>query len=413
MKDSEIVITGIGVVSPIGIGKNEFYQNLRIGTSGIKPVTIFDTASLSSKMAGEISNFDAEAILGVKGLRNLDRTTKFALCAAKLSLDDAKLVICSENCNRMGVALGSTMGSIRSISEFDKEGLNNGPRAVNPALFPNTVINSPASQISIKFNIKGFNTTISSGFSSSLDALAYARTFLLENRVDAVLVGGAEELCEQTFKGLHKIGFLSGSRGGHELCAPFDKRRNGAILGEGSVIFVIERYESARKRKAFIYAKVDGIGSSFDSASFNRYSLKAQGTKRAILQALQEANKTISDVDYIVSSANSTLDGDVAETRILKEIFTNKNILTSTPKSMIGETYSAGGAFQIATACFALENNLLPPTINYSKEDRRCNIDCVPNYARKKELNTILISNNSPTGQSSAIIISKCPNEKN
>ena len=404
-----IVITGIGVVSSIGIGKEAFWDALAKGRSGIKPVTLFDVSSVRSKLAGEISDFNPAAILGPKGLRNLDRTTTLALSAAKLALDDAGFQVTADNADNVGVVLGSTMGSVWSISEFDKEGIRNGPKSVNPALFPNTVMNSPASQISIRFGIKGFNTTISTGFTSSLEALAYAETFISLGRADAVLVGGVEELCEQTYKGCYKTGFLSGSRnGGSELCAPFDSRHNGIILGEGSAIFLIESFEHAAGRNAHIYGELKGRGSAHDSLSFNRYNPKATGAKLAIGRAVSVSGVALDDIDYVAAGANSTLGGDVAEARALESVIGSRGKITaSASKSMTGETFSAGGAFQIASALMTLQNGIIPPTINFKKQDRRCQtVDCVPNEARREKIKNILVSNLSPMGQNSFAILS-------
>ena len=187
--NKRVVITGIGVLASNAIGKDDFWKAIREGRSGIKPVTLFDTSTTRAKMAGEITDFRAEQFLGEKGLRTFDRVTKLVLSAAKLALDDAGLKApLDEGLSvQTGVSLGSTLGSVRSISEFDKEGLRGGPRSVNPALFPNTVINAPASQISIRFNIKGFNTTISTGFSASLDAIDYAANFIKLYDYDIVL----------------------------------------------------------------------------------------------------------------------------------------------------------------------------------------------------------------------------------
>ena len=178
MDKRRIVITGVGVLASNGIGKEAFWKNLEQGVSGIKPVTLFDTTNTRCKLAGEISNFEPKEVLGPKGLRNLDRATKLALVAAKLAIDDSGFHITEENTDDVGVSLGTTLGSVWSISEFDKEALRDGPRSVNPAHFPNTVINSPASQISIKFNIQGFNSTIATGFCSSLDAIYYAMNMI-------------------------------------------------------------------------------------------------------------------------------------------------------------------------------------------------------------------------------------------
>ncbi|MGH7198673.1 MAG: beta-ketoacyl-[acyl-carrier-protein] synthase family protein [Candidatus Omnitrophota bacterium] len=410
MIKNRVVITGIGVVSPIGIGRASFWKALTEGKSGIKPVSLFDTSKVGSKLAGEIGNFVPEEILGQKALRNLDRTTLLGLCAAKLCLDDAHFQVNEENANDVGVVLGSTMGGVWSINEFDKEGVRNGPRSVNPALFPNTVMNAPASQISIRFGIKGFNTTISTGFTSSLEALEYAKQFIALNRASSVLVGGVEELCEQTYKGCYKLKFLSGSKEEHsELCAPFDRRRNGAVLGEGSVMFLLENYESAKKRNAKIYAELKGVGSAYDEDSFYRYNIKVVGAKRAIERALQESDIALEDIDYVASGANSTLDGDVAESRALQ--FTlgmvQKNVVASSSKSMIGETFSAGGAFQVATGLLSLDQRVIPPTINFEKKDIRCQVDCVPNEARQAKIRNVLVTNLSPMGQNAAAVLSK------
>jgi len=406
--DSEkVVITGIGVVSPIGIGKDAFWQGLKEGRNGIKPVTLFDTSTLNSKLAGEISDFKPEAILGDKGLRNLDRTTKLALCAAKLAMDDAVFRITEENTNDVGVVLGSTMGSVRSISEFDKSFIKGGLRAVNPALFPNTVINSPASEISIWFKIKGFNSTISSGFNSSLDALEYARNFLILRRAQAVLVGGVEELCEQTYKGCYKLGFLAGSvNGNKELCAPFDLRRNGAVLGEGSVMFLMEMHETAKRRKARAYGTVEGLGTSFDSTRTYQYNPRGTALKKAIKNALSRCNKSANEIDCIVSSANSTVIGDYSEAKIIASFYGDeKKPIVSAVKSMTGETFSAGGAFQVATGLFSINNQCVTPTINYKEHDARCPVNCVPNQSRPLSVSNVLVANSSPMGINSAVIV--------
>ncbi len=407
-----IVITGIGVLAPNGIGKNEFWKALKMGISAAKPVTLFDISNLRTKLAGEIKDFKPENILGPKGLRLLDRTTKLVLCASKLALEDSKLKfpISEEDTDFYGVSLGSTMGSVWSISEFDKEALREGPRAVNPALFPNTVINSPASHISIKFNIQGFNSTISTGFCSSIDAIYYAINMLNLYEYKVVLTGGVEELCEQTYKGFHKIGHLAGSRPGkEEINCPFDKRRNGIVVGEGACIVILEELEHARERDAKIYAEVLGYGTSFDPKSKNIYSPKAEGATEAIKYCLEDAGLTEDNIDYISASANSTLDCDVMETRAVTNIFGKKakEIPISSIKSMIGDSFSASGAMNLGATIGALEEDFIPPTINYEKPDRRCDLDYVPNEAKEQKMNKILIDSFSPTGSNSVLAVGR------
>ncbi|MEW6214240.1 MAG: beta-ketoacyl synthase N-terminal-like domain-containing protein, partial [Nitrospirota bacterium] len=209
--DRGIVITGVGVISPVGIGKDAYWERLIQGRTGFRVISLFDTSNFNVHIAGEISDFDPVLFLSKKGLRDLDRSTRLLCSAAKLAIEDAHLQITEENTNSTGVSVGTTFGSLHSISQFDREGLIEGPRYVNPSHFPNTVINSPASRISIRFKIKGFNTTISTGFCAGLDAISYAADFIKLNRANVVLAGGVEELCEETFLGFYNLGYLSGT----------------------------------------------------------------------------------------------------------------------------------------------------------------------------------------------------------
>lgn len=407
-----IVITGLGILAANGIGKEEFWTALKEGRSGVGPVSLFGTSNLRSKLGGQIPDFNAEAIFGPKGLRNLDRSTKLALCASKMALDDAgiKHPLGEDATDDFGVSLGSTMGSVWSISEFDKDALRDGPRNVNPALFPNTVINSPASHISIAFNIQGFNCTMSTGFCSSPDAIFYAMNMISLYEYKVVLAGGVEELCEQTYKGFYKIGHLAGSRTGkEELDCPFDKRRNGIVLGEGCSIFVLEELEHAMGRGASIYAEVLGYGTAFDPACRNIYSPKAEGAAEAMRRCLEDAGLAADDIDYIAAGANSTLDCDAMEALAVGKVFGKRaaKVPISAVTSMVGESFSASGAVNLAAALGAIAKGFLPPTINYEREDRRCDLDVVPNKARQARVDKVMVDSFSPTGPSSILAIGR------
>lgn len=409
--ERRVVITGVGVIASNGIGKDAFWEAVREGRSGIKPVTLFNTSSTRSKQAGQISDFDPTEFLGTKGLRTLDRSTKLINSAAKMALDDADLQITDEMTSEVGVAIGTTLGNLDSISDFDRESLIEGPRFVNPAMFPNTVFNSPASHISIRQKIKGFNTTISTGFSASLDALSYAIDFLRLGRVRAVLAGGVEGLSIQTFLGFYKIGYLAGSKGERiELSCPFDKRRNGIVLGEGAAVLVLEDLHYALEGGARIYAEVSGFGTAFDAFKMNRYNPRAEGAKRAMRLALEDAELGPGDIDYISSTANSTLDCDVMETRAIKDVFRERlnELPISSIKSMIGECFSASGAMQVAASVGVINDGTIPPTINYEEKDRRCDLDYVPNEPRKQDVSRIMINSFGPSGSNSSLIISRC-----
>jgi 3-oxoacyl-[acyl-carrier-protein] synthase II len=405
----KIVITGIGVLSPIGISREAYWDGLFQGKTGFRPVTLFDTASFRVHVAGEITDFNALSFLGKKDLRNLDRSTRLISSAAKLAIDDSKLTVTENNTHSIGVSIGTTFGSLHSISQFDRSGLIDGPRFVNPSHFPNTVINSPASQVSIRYKIKGFNTTISTGFCASLDAVSYAADFIKLNRADVVLAGGVEELCEETFLGFHKLGCLSGVNGSEPICCPFDARRNGLILSEGAAVLVLENEQHARQRGAAILATVLGCGNAFDPAADFTFSQAGQGLKNAIVQALHDADLKAGDIDAICACANSTKGLDRMETKVIKDVFGEYalSIPVSSIKSMVGESFSASGALSLAAAVGALQKGFVPPTVNYQERDLECDLDYVPGKARQKQMQNILVTSADPYGQNAAVIVGR------
>ena len=403
--DDDIVITGIGIFSPSGVGRDAFWQAVRNGKTGFGKISLFDTSGFNVHTGGEIPNFDPVEYLGKKGLRTLDRSTMLICSAAELALKDARLEITEANNYSTGVAIGTTFGSLHSISQFDLEGLREGPRYVNPSLFPNTVINSPASNVSIRFGIKGFNTTISTGFCASLDSIIYASDFIKLNRADAVLAGGVEELCEETFLMFHNMGYLSGSNGDTPICCPYDARRNGFILSEGAAILVIESGQAALDRGASILSHIKGCGNAFDPSAQYNYGT-GTGMRNAVTAALNNAGFSPDDIDYICGCANSTKELDRIESRVVQDIFGDR-VPVSSVKSMTGETFSASGAIALCTAAGALDMGVIPPTMNYNEKDPECCLDYVPNEARKKQINTALVLSSDPYGNNSAVILAK------
>lgn len=402
-----VVITGIGVLSSIGQGKDAYWEALRRGATGVRPVTLFDTAPFHVKSAGEIADFDAPAYLGKKGLRDLDRSTRLVCSAARLALDDSRLEVSEANTRSMGVSVGSTFGSLHSIAQFDLSSLIEGPRFVNPSHFPNTVINSPASQISIRFGIKGFNTTISTGFCAGLDALSYAVDFIRLGRAEVVLAGGVEELCEETFLLFHNLGYLSGMNGTEPVSRPFDAGRDGFVLSEGAAMLILEDEEYAVKRGADIMAVVLGCGNAFDPEADGTFERAGRGLNTAIAQGLEEAGVRPKDVGYVCSCANGTPGLDRMEARVLKEIFGEdaRQVPVSSIKSMIGETFSASGALAAAAAVGAIRQGFIPPTVNHRQADPLCVLDIVPNAARSQTVKTVLVTAADPYGQNSALVV--------
>ncbi len=408
--NSRLVITGISILSPLGVNKEEFWNNFTNGVSGIKDITLFDVSRYKSKKAGEISDFDAKVFLGKKGIRHIDRTSLLVSSAAKLVMEDAGITheIYSED--DLGIVIGSTYGSIGSISSFDLEGLEEGPTFVNPMDFPNTVLNAPASRVSIFCNATGLNSTISTGTASGLDAIIYASDFLKLDRGKAVLAGGVHGLTADIFWGAYRSGILSGSRNGDiEISAPFDKRRNGFIIGEAAALLVIERLEDALERDAKIYAEIKGYGCTFnpDKVSLDDFDT-TQGV-RCISIAMKNAGLNIEDISYIAACANSSVTGDKMEAKIIKDYFGDyaDKIPVSAIKSMTGECLDASGSIQSVAGVLAINNGIIPPTINYQEKDEDCILDCVPNKSRGAEVNNVLINSFSDTGNISSIIISK------
>jgi 3-oxoacyl-[acyl-carrier-protein] synthase II len=408
MDNKRIVITGVGVIAPNGIGKENFWQALKDGRSGIKPIKRFDTSEFKCKQAGEIDNFKPADFLGDKGLRDLDRTTRLLCSAAKLAIDDAKFEVNADNTDDIGVCTGTTLSSLWKIAEFNKQVIQDGPLFTDVALFPGTVANAASSYVSIRFNIQGFNTTISNGYTSSLDALRYAKDFINFGRVKAVLVCSAESMSVANYTGFNILGFLAGLKG-QEISCPFDKRRNGIILSECAAAIMLEDEEYAKRRKAQIFAQVKGISNSFDAKKLGKYNSQATGLQFCMKTALAESNFKPKDIDYISASANSVFQQDALEVNAIKRVFEKRayEIPVSSIKSMIGESFSCAGLMQLTAGLASINNSFVPPTINYNVKDSECDLDFVPNISRKKNINNILINNMGPSGNNAVAVLSK------
>jgi len=405
-----IVFTGMGILTCNGKGREDFWQGLKEGRSGFGPVSLFDASELNVDIAGEIKDFEPKKYFGPKGLRTLDRSTKLLVSASKLAINDSGIEITEENTDDYGVSCGTTLGSIKSISDFDEVTLREGPQYTNPSLFPNTVLNSPASQVSIWNNIQGFNTTISSGFTASLDAVQYACDFLEFERARVVLAGGVEEMCRQTFMGFHTLNFLSGAKAGEKyISCPFDKRRNGITFGEGACLLVMEELEHAKARKAKIMGEFIASGYYFDGRSVNRYNPAGTGVKKAIEEVLDNAGMSPKDIDYICANANSTPRGDKVEALAIKEVFGayGKKVPISSIKSMVGESFSVSGAFGIAAALGAINDGFIPPTVNYEQPDPDIDLNIMTERNAKAKVRNVLVMNFGPSGGHNCMIIRK------
>jgi 3-oxoacyl-[acyl-carrier-protein] synthase II len=408
--NKRVVITGLGVIAPNGIGKKAFWDALRKGTSGIKPVTLFETGTYKVKIAGEATDFDpTQYFFSKRELINLDRATALLLISTKEALQDALLTISDETTHDVGVSVGTTFGSLQSLSDFDKESVVKGPQLVNPSKFPNTVANLPASQISIFYKIKGFNATLSTGMCAGVDAIDYACKHIRMYGKKAVVTSSVEEMCEQTFLGLHSLGCLAGLNGSETVSCPFDRRRSGIVFGEGAGTLILEDYDEAKKRDAHIYGEVLGCASNFDPLRFNRYNSKGTGMGACMKQALKNTGLKPDDIDLIMANANSSKDADPAEARAIRDVFQKKadTLPVTSIKSMTGETYSAAGILAAIAAVAGLTEDFIPPTINCEERDQQISLNVVMNKAQERKLNTIMINAFGPNGANSTVIIGR------
>ncbi|HWP84296.1 MAG TPA: beta-ketoacyl synthase N-terminal-like domain-containing protein [Terriglobia bacterium] len=360
--DSHIVITGAGVISPIGAGLADFERALYAGASGMVSSQLLAEAVPPPAVVAEIRDFTPQQWLGNKGLRVLDRTARLLCVAAQMALSGSGLSPAEspEADPEMGLVCGTMFGSIHSITSFDWSGLEDGPNLVNPMDFPNTVINSAAGQTAIKFKLGGINSTICCGLASGLYALHYAAEFLRLGRARLLLAGGAEELSEEAFLGFQKNGILSAAG----AARPFAATRDGAVLGEGATLLVLETAEGARQRGAQPWAELVGFGCAHDAHSTNAYDIEAAGATAAIRGALQDAGIAPGQVACFVSSASGSRAGDAMEARALRNVFGPRfaEVPVCAPKAALGESLGAAGATAALIAALALQKQCLSPT---------------------------------------------------
>jgi 3-oxoacyl-[acyl-carrier-protein] synthase II len=376
-RTKRIAITGVGAVTPLGIGADAFWSALSSGTSGIEPVSHFDVSRFRTKQAAGVKPCDWAKLLGRKETWSGSRSVSFTLAAAALALEHAGIELTPENRPRIGVALGTTLACLNLMARFDQQALREGPRTCDPTMFPDTGVSAPACRISIAFGVNAFNITLSNGATSGLDAIHYGAEAIRKGLAHTVLAGGMEEVCLESLAGAHVQGILSGSRDGQtELCAPLDRRRNGIVLGEGCAIVVLEEYEHARQRGARIWAEALGYGTAFDSNRSPGSLRSGQAVCRAMRKALQDAAMDAGQVDLVACSANSSPLGDLAESNAIRCVFGDrpKPFLTAI-KSMLGESYSASGAMQAAACVMAMRHETIPPTIHCDQPDPSCAVD--------------------------------------
>ncbi len=363
-----VLITGIGLISSLGDSSAQLHSALCAARSGIGPIQSFSAEGLNCHLAAEIKSFQAEKYLGRINLRPLDRTSRLAAGAARLALDDSGWSSEMVKREQVGLVLGTMFGSLHTISEFDRRILEAGPVYVSPMDFANTVINAAAGQAAITHKLRGVNSTISTGPTSGLQAIAYATDLVRSGRAKAVLAGGAEELCFQSFYNFDRAGLLCARNPPHRA-TPFDATRNGFVLGEGAALVMLEAEASARQRGARVLAEIRGHASGYDSSCENEESDSIKVIARTMELALSDAGATTSEIDCISTSANGSVVQDRREAQAVAKVFDARaqNIPVTAIKAMLGETLGASGALQLASMIETMRDGVLPGVAGLEK----------------------------------------------
>jgi beta-ketoacyl-acyl-carrier-protein synthase II len=411
MDAKRVVITGIAVIAPNGIGIDDFWNSLTQGTSGVRKITHFDASSYPSQIAGEVRDFDPLDYMSPKSARRMDRFAQFATACTKMALDDGNVEVSDKNSDRIGIALGSALGGIPAAEHQHSIFIEKGLNRVDPLLATKIFPGGALAQISVEFGIRGHSNTISSACAAGSDSVGYAFYAIKNDFADTMITGGAEApIVPLTFGAFCLIRALS-ERNGDPVRAsrPFDKERDGFVMGEGAGILILENLENAIKRGARIYAEVLGYGTTNDAYHMAQPLPTGQQAKQAIKLTLQRANIDPSEIDYINAHGSSTPLNDKTETKVIKDIFGEYayRIPISSNKSMIGHALGAAGSIELVASVLTIKHQFIPPTINYEIPDPECDLDYVPNKGRKTSVTTILKNSFGFGGKNSNIIIRK------
>jgi len=402
MRNRRVVITGIGVISSIGTGKDEFWKNLIAGKSGISEVELFDTSKYENHRGGEVKDFDPLDFIDKDKLIGMGRASQFVVAATKMALDDARFKRKEIERKRIGAIIGTTMADIQSLEQIDKHWIKRGESDVWPVNIVKYPSNSLSDHVGYFFKITGPSYSIPTACSAGNYSIGYSFDLVKHGKVDLMIAGGADPFSRITFTGFNRLFAMA-----PEKCQPFDKNRKGMMVGEGAGILLLELLDNAIKRKASIYAEVLGYALSCDAHHMTAPSV--DGISHVMKKAIKNGGINLEDVDYISAHGTGTPANDKAECMAVKEVFGNrcKDIPISSIKSMLGHTMGAASAIEAIACCLTVKNNIIPPTINYETPDLECNIDCVPNKARKKEVKIVLNNSLAFGGNNACLVLGK------
>jgi 3-oxoacyl-[acyl-carrier-protein] synthase II len=411
MDKKRVVVTGMGVISPVGTGLNKFWESLVEGKSGIDLITYFNTDDLPTRIAGEVKDFHPENYIEKKDLKRLDKFTQFAISATKMALEDSGLDISKIDRTRTGVILGSGIGGSSTWEDQHSVLLTKGQKRISPFFIPMMIVNMASGQVSMAFELKGPNFTIVTACASGTNAVGEAFKVLQRGDADIIISGGTEapitELSLAGFSSMKALSTRNDEPG--RASRPFDKERDGFVMGEGAGIIVMETLDHALKRSARIYGEVIGYGSTADAYHLTQPAPEGEGAARAMKSAIVDAGICPNEVDYINAHGTSTPLNDKFETLAIKNTFGEHayNLAVSSTKSMTGHLLGAAGAVEIIVSLLATFKDKIPPTINYDNMDPECDLNYVPNKAVKRTINNALSNSMGFGGHNACVIVKK------
>ncbi len=405
-----VVVTGVGVVSALGTGNEKNWSALTSGTSGIDYITRFDASSLPTHIAGEVKDFNAEDFIPKKEIKKMDLFIQYSLAAAELAMKDSGLVVDEQNAERVGVLVGSGLGGLPAIEKYHEAMKDGGYKKISPFFIPMLIINLAPGHISIKYGAKGPNVSSVSACATGTHSIGDAFHMIARGDADAMIAGGTEATITPLALGGFNVMRALSTRNDDPKTAsrPFEKNRDGFVMGEGAGIVILEEYESAKKRGAKIYAEVAGYGLTGDAYHLTAPAPGGEGAARCMAMAMKNAGVAPQEVDYINAHGTSTPFNDLFETKAIKSALGDhaSKVMVSSTKSMTGHALGAAGGIEAVYTLLAMERGVVPPTMNMIEPDPECNLDYVPNEARQAEVR-VAMSNSLGFGGTNATLLFK------
>ncbi|MBW1771526.1 MAG: beta-ketoacyl-ACP synthase II [Deltaproteobacteria bacterium] len=408
--DRRVVITGLGMVTPLGIGVQKNWESVCAGVSGITEITKFDPSPYSCQIAGEVKDFRPEDFLDKQKIRRFDVFIHYAMAAARMAMEDSGLKVSSSNSHRVGCLTGSGLGGLTMLEHFHRILLEKGPRRVSPFFIPGMIANMAPGQIAIEFGAKGPNLSIETACAASCHAVGESFRYIHEGIADAMITGGSEVVVTPlALAGFCSMRALSTRNDAPQSASrPFDMDRDGFVMGEGAGILILEEMELALERGANIYAEVVGYGLSGDAYHVSAPDPEGEGAIHCMAMAIERAGLQPEDIDYINAHGTSTKLNDASETKAIKILFGEhaSKLAVSSTKSMTGHLLGGAGGVEAIYMALTIENGIIPPTTNYETPDPECGLDYVPNVARKGKVN-VAMSNSFGFGGTNASLVLK------